>query len=100
MTTRYCRSCACHVSPLRRSPVWSLALAVGGAMMIVSVLAASLIGPFIMFALPFMALFGLALGPVARLATATPRCPHCLRETPHRLPSDAPVRAAPMRRAA
>jgi hypothetical protein len=48
--------------------------------MVLLVLGASLIGPFVMFALPFMALFGFALGPLARIVSEPPTCPGCHRE--------------------
>jgi len=59
--------------------------------MVVLVLGASLIGPFVMFVLPFMALFGFALGPLARLVTEPAICPRCHRELRWRHRGEVPA---------
>jgi hypothetical protein len=46
----------------------ALAIPVTVVLTVVMVLAASLIGPFILFALPLMLVFGFALGPLHALA--------------------------------
>ena len=76
----YCRPCDAQVRASGRGAGWWLALAATAVGMVVLVLGASLIGPFVMFALPFMALFGFALGPLARLVSEPPTCPACHRE--------------------
>jgi len=53
-------------APLATLALLSLAPAIAGA--IAMVLAASLIGPFMMFAIPLMLAFGCALGPLHALA--------------------------------
>jgi hypothetical protein len=76
----YCRPCDAQVHARGRGVGWWLALAATSVGMVLLVLGASLIGPFVMFALPFMALFGFALGPLARLVSEPPTCPRCHRE--------------------
>jgi hypothetical protein len=56
--------------PVRRAPgalTALVALPVAVVLAVLMVLVASLIGPFIMFALPFMLVFGFALGPLHAL---------------------------------
>lgn len=52
-------------APLSLASLIALAPAIG--LTVVMILAASLIGPFILFALPFMLLFGCAIGPLHAL---------------------------------
>lgn len=103
----YCRPCDAQVYARRPGRGWVLALAATAFGMVVLVLGASLIGPFVMFALPFMALFGFAVGPLARLVSEPPTCPACHRELRWRhrdeVPAEllrAPDRKEPERRAA
>lgn len=61
------------------SPLFWLALAASALVFVGMILGGSLIGPFIMFALPFMALVGLSFGPLYSLATEPPTCARCGR---------------------
>ncbi|UJR84964.1 hypothetical protein [Sandaracinus amylolyticus] len=107
--THFCRHCDHAVTPVRPGRPWifRLALAITALGGVLAVLASSLIGPFIMFAVPLMALYGFALGPLHWLATMPAVCPGCRRETPYRsreearasVPTRRPVRAS-MRAAA
>ncbi len=85
---RFCRPCDRHVVARRPSILWNAALAAVALLMVVAVLASSLIGPFIMFAIPLMAIFGFALGPLVMLTSTPATCPHCHREVPHRHRAD------------
>lgn len=103
MGSHHCRHCDRAVTPVRPGPAWPfrialLLVALGG---VLAVLAASLIGPFVMLAVPFMALYGFALGPLHWLATMPPVCPSCRRETPYRSREEARAavpRPSPARR--
>ncbi|MDQ3035451.1 MAG: hypothetical protein M3Y87_23805 [Myxococcota bacterium] len=91
MGTHFCRHCDRRVTPGRpgNGMAFAVGLAVAGVGMVGMVIASSLIGPFIMFALPFMALYGFALGPLHWLATMPETCPGCARETPYRSREEA-----------
>lgn len=91
---RFCRHCDAYVVARRASPAWRLALAAVGLGMVGAVLVASLIGPFIMFAIPFMALFGFALGPLSWLSSMPASCPRCHREVVFRHRHEVPARRA------
>lgn len=92
----YCRHCARFVVAPRPSRIaaWLgiVAITLG---MVGAVLVASLIGPFIMFALPFMALFGLALGPLSARLSEPAACPGCAREVRYRHPRELAAPAGP-----
>lgn len=96
-SARYCRSCDRDVTPTRRSPLWRAALVSVALVFVLMVLASSLIGPFIMFAVPFMALFGFALGPLHALSSEPPTCPHCHREVPFRTRAQVSSARVPLR---
>lgn len=86
----HCRHCQRDVRPLpRHRGLARVGLALVALGMVLAVLAASLIGPFIMFAVPFMALFGTALGPLVALATEAPHCERCHRELVYRSRTEA-----------
>jgi hypothetical protein len=87
------------------SPLWWIALAASALVFVGMIFAASLIGPFIMFAIPIIALVGLSFGPLYTLATVAPTCARCGRaldvaptdreaRARSRRPSVAPARAA------
>lgn len=87
----YCRHCDCQVVARRPSGLWWLGVVGVAVGMVIAVLGASLIGPFVMFALPFMALFGFALGPLAWLVSMPATCPRCGRELRYRWPDEVPA---------
>ena len=91
MGTHFCRHCDHAVTPVRPGNplVFRAALALTVLGGVLAVLASSLIGPFIMFAVPVMALYGFALGPLHWLATMPAVCPSCRRETPYRSREEA-----------
>jgi hypothetical protein len=100
MSSRYCRHCDRHVQPegpSRLAAVGLVAAALGG---VVAVLGASLIGPFVMFVIPFMALYGFSLGPLHALASAPHTCPSCRREVIFRTREEARASARVVRIAA
>lgn len=78
--TRYCRPCGRQV--LSKPRARFAALGVGGTVALVLALIgfSALIGPFIMFTVPFILAAGFAIGPLVSLATEPPACPHCHRE--------------------
>lgn len=92
-----------HRAPVRRrSPLWWLALGGAALFFVGMVLASSLIGPFIIMAIPIMALVGFAFGPLHSLATEEPTCARCGRvltvpptEREQSARSPRPVRATP-----
>jgi hypothetical protein len=88
--THFCRPCDREVVAVRPHWAWRAALVAVALAGVATVLASSLIGPFIVGAIPFMALYGFALGPIAREVSTPPTCPHCGRETPHRARAEAP----------
>ena len=89
--THFCRHCDARVTPRRPGSAVGFSLALGATAlgMVAAVIASSLIGPFIMFAVPLMALYGFALGPLHWLATMPTTCPECARKTPYRSREEA-----------
>jgi hypothetical protein len=98
--THFCRHCDRRVTPRRAVSSAGASLALGALAlgMVLAVLASSLIGPFIMFAVPLMALYGFALGPLHWLATMPATCPGCARETPYRSREEARAAVPPRAR--
>lgn len=74
-----CPRCRHRAAVRPRSRSWWLALAAAAAVFVALVLAASLIGPFIMFAIPVIATVGFAFGPLHSLAAEDPTCARCGR---------------------
>jgi DNA-directed RNA polymerase subunit RPC12/RpoP len=74
-----CPRCQHRVRPERPSRLWVVALAALVVFFTASVAASSLIGPFIMFAVPFLACLGFAFGPIWEKVKAEPACPKCSR---------------------
>ena len=91
MSHAFCRHCDSHVVTRRPSGLWWLGLIGVAIGMVLAVIASSLIGPFIMFAVPFMALFGFALGPLTWLVTMPATCTGCGREVRYRHPDEVPA---------
>ncbi len=89
--THFCRHCDRRVTPTRPVSAVGSSLALGATSigMVIAVLASSLIGPFIMFAVPLMALYGFALGPLHWLATMPATCAGCAREVVYRSREEA-----------
>lgn len=86
---RYCRPCDRDVVSKPRLRFAGLGIASIALLVLVLIGFSALIGPFIMFTVPFILLAGFAIGPMVSLATAPPECPHCHRELiyvsrPHR----------------
>src|SRR5512145_2012668 len=82
LPTHFCRHCDHRVTPSRPGSALAFraALIAASIGMVIMVLASSLIGPFIVGLLPFMALYGFALGPLHWLATMPATCTGCARE--------------------
>jgi hypothetical protein len=78
--SRWCRSCDRQVESKPRFRLAGLGIGATTALVLVMVGFSALIGPFIMFTAPLILVAGFALGPLARLATEPPSCPHCHRE--------------------
>ncbi|MCB9598210.1 MAG: hypothetical protein H6719_36185 [Sandaracinaceae bacterium] len=79
MTETTCPRCH-HRSPVRRrSRLWWAALVSLTIAFVVLVLAAGMIGPFIVGAVPFLALVGFAFGPLHSILREEPTCPRCGR---------------------
>jgi hypothetical protein len=80
MKTVSCPRCQ-HVNHRVRRPSsrYGVALVATALLFVGMVLASSLIGPFIMFAVPVMAVVGFAFGPLHALLTDPPTCAKCGR---------------------
>ena len=74
-----CPRCRNRVVPQRPSRLWVVALAALAVFFTAMVAASSLIGPFIVGAVPFMACVGFAFGPIWEKVTTKPACPKCSR---------------------
>lgn len=75
-----CPRCRLHTPAHQRSALWWLPLAAAVLCFVAMIFVASLIGPFIMFAVPFIALVGFAFGPLNTLLTEKPTCVKCGRD--------------------
>lgn len=71
----------CHHSNLvrRRSPLWWAVLVAAALAFVGLVLAAGMIGPFIVGVIPFLALSGFAFGPLHTILREEPTCRRCGR---------------------
>ena len=74
-----CPRCSSRVRPQRPSRLWWVALGALAIFFTACVAASSLIGPFIMFAVPLLAMLGFAFGPIWERCRAQPSCPVCSR---------------------
>lgn len=79
MTQTTCPRCHHQASIRRRSPLWWAALAAAGLVFVLLVLAAGMIGPFILAAVPLLSAVGFAFGPLHSILREEPTCPKCGR---------------------
>ncbi|MBX3270617.1 MAG: hypothetical protein KF729_10165 [Sandaracinaceae bacterium] len=77
----------------RRSRLWWVALALTALGFVTLVLGAGMIGPFILFAIPFLALVGFAFGPLVSILREEPTCARCGRTLADVVAAPAPARA-------
>ena len=81
---RYCRPCGRDVTSRPRPRLAGLGVAAVVALVLAMIGFSALIGPFIMFTVPFILLAGFAIGPLVGLASAPSVCSICGRELLHR----------------
>ncbi len=92
---RFCRHCARIVLTKPRARFASLGITASVALTLALIAFSSLIGPFIMFTVPFILLAGFAIGPLVALASEPPTCSVCHRELAvHAAPARTPARAS------
>lgn len=96
MTETTCPRCHHTSSVRRRSPLWWAALALAAVTFVAMILAAGMIGPFILGAIPFLALAGFAFGPLHAILRAEPTCPRCGRTLADVVASPAHAAEAPV----
>lgn len=80
---RYCRPCGRDVTSRPRARLAGVGVVAVVALVLVLIGFSALIGPFIMFTVPFILLAGFAIGPLVGLATAPALCSICGRELVH-----------------
>ena len=74
-----CPRCQTEVHPRPRSRGWRVVLPVWLAAFVVMVLAAGMVGPFIIGLIPVLMVMGFAAGPLLSLIGDEPSCPRCGR---------------------
>ncbi len=77
---RFCRPCGRDVTSRPRARLAGVGIGAVIALVLALIGFSALIGPFIMFTVPFILLAGFAIGPLAGLAAAPPLCAECGRE--------------------
>ena len=96
MTHTTCPRCQHHAPVRRRSPLWWGVLVAAAVTFTVLVLAAGMIGPFIVGVVPFLAAAGFAFGPLHTILAEEPTCPKCGRALTDVLETEtAPVARRP-----